>query len=83
MIVISGNTGSAPLIGSMVNWDRASIESVRSEKESKVHFQIRRLLRPVQGRPDSRWSEKAPSVSRIPQPLLILIVSDLTFASTW
>ena len=64
MVVVSGNTGSAPKIGSKVIRDRASNRSVWSERGvgSKVRCQIRRKLRPVRGGPDSRWNGKAPLV---------------------
>jgi len=50
MVAVSGNTGSAPLIGSKVIWDRLSNGSVRSEKGSKARHQIRRKLDGVKKR---------------------------------
>ena len=40
-VVISGNNGSAPLIGSEDNQDRASDGSVSSEKEPRIHGPMR------------------------------------------
>jgi len=44
MVVVSGNAGSAPLIGSKVIQD---LFGVKRGLESKVQHQIRRKLRPV------------------------------------
>ena len=69
MVVVSRNTGSAPLIGSTVIRDRVSDRSIWGEKESsdprsdaKLRPAWGRLDARWRGRPDARWSGKAPLV---------------------
>ena len=60
MVVVSGNTGSAPLIGFEVKWDARPTDlfGVKRGLGSKVRRQIRRKLHPVRGGPNIQWSEK-------------------------
>jgi len=67
MVAVSGNTSSAPLIGSKLVQDGAFDRSVWNENRSEFRRQIKRKLCPVRlgldaGGPDSRWSEKPSSV---------------------
>ena len=54
MVVVSGNTGSAPLIGSKVVRDRVPNRSVWSEKGPRIRPTPEPDLRPVRGGPDAR-----------------------------
>jgi len=55
MVPVSGNTGTAPLIGSKVIWDRASDRSVWSP-----WIQGSTQTASVRGGLDARWSKKVP-----------------------
>jgi len=54
MVVVSGNTGSAPLLGSKAIRDRAS-----SVKRTLAYVRVRPVLRLVRGGPDARWEWKS------------------------
>jgi len=62
MVVVSGNTGSAPLIGSKVIWDRSSDGSVWREKGPQIRPTPEPDQSCVQSEADKtlEWSEKAP-----------------------
>ena len=62
MVVVSGNTGSAPLIGSTVIRDRACDGSVWSEKGPRIHPTPEPDQSCVQSEVDKmpEWSRKAP-----------------------
>jgi len=61
MVVVSGNTGSAPLIGSKVIRDRASDGSVWNEKGSRIQGPTPNQTQTASG---SRWTESPMGVKK-------------------